>query len=575
MRIGNIKKNLGNFINRKSKTKIQTERLENYSELLLDILEQYANEIDSSILAYNRKSTEETMMIKGVRKSSQETTNRKTHMDNVEGIATEIAKMKGLHVGVTRIIARNHDIGHTFLGHSGEWWLSNVKEDYGIGYYVHNALGPAELIYRQGIYDVILERIQEFNPEIEEKELSRIKRSLWLIFDGINAHNGEKTESEFIPDKEKSEAKFREELEGCFIKKGYDKDIVPATIEGCLIRLCDKISYIPYDMVDGIREGIIEKLDGEYVDVLTSLGISEKEIENCNEKRNYESIIRKLQIIFTKDVIQNSTKEMIKMSPEVSKPMHELRNINNRRIVKYAVLQEDTETYPKAIKKLMEEFSTILLEDDNIEALKSETKRKKLAEKLMPEYEGKPYEGFARYIAGVSDEEYAYTTLIVSEAIEQSTIDEQEKARQIILSGENFIPSQNFPNRDARIQKYIEYYRNIGIDEDYPEESKKEDVDQVLNEQTDEEFKKKLGLEFGAKYLATLNDFEFFDLLKNTGLISKEQEKSLTRKYKDIGPKGLESEIYVQKEFGEIMKSQVEETEKIPSQQENDEGDER
>ena len=30
--------------------------------------------------------------------------------------------------------------GHTFLGHSGEWWISNKKEDLGLGYYCHNAL---------------------------------------------------------------------------------------------------------------------------------------------------------------------------------------------------------------------------------------------------------------------------------------------------------------------------------------------------------------------------------------------------------------------------------------------------
>ena len=103
--------------NRKSLSIVQAKRLDNYSETLLDVLDKYANEINSAILAYNKKSCEETMMIKGLRKSSQETTNRKTHMENVEGIATEIAKKLQLNVGSTMIMARNHDVGHTFLGH--------------------------------------------------------------------------------------------------------------------------------------------------------------------------------------------------------------------------------------------------------------------------------------------------------------------------------------------------------------------------------------------------------------------------------------------------------------------------
>lgn len=101
-----------------------------------------------------------------------------------------------------------------------------------------------------GIYDEILDRIKAFNPQITDKELGRIRKSLWLIFDGINSHNGEKTETEFRPDSEKTETLFLEEIMSCFTTKGFDRTIMPATLEGCLIRLCDKISYIPYDMAD-------------------------------------------------------------------------------------------------------------------------------------------------------------------------------------------------------------------------------------------------------------------------------------------------------------------------------------
>ena len=549
--------------NRKSLSIVQAKRLDNYSETLLDVLEQYANEINSTILAYNKKSCEETMMIKGLRKSSQETTNRKTHMENVEGIATEIAKKLQLNVGSTMIMARNHDVGHTFLGHSGEWWISNVKEDFGIGYSVHNAIGPRELIYTNGIYDEIMDRIKEFNPDIKEKELTRIRRSLWLVFDGINSHNGEKTESEFIPNLSKTEADFTEELEKCFVVKGFDRTIMPATIEGCLIRLCDKISYIPSDMLDGLREGFIDKIDGEYIPVLTSLGITQEEINDCNVRKNYDSIGRKLQIIFTKDVIKNSTKKVIRMSPEISRLMHELRNINNRNIVKYVVLKEDNYTYPLAIRMLMERFSLIVLEGDTLDRLKNASEDTEFAREIISKYEGTPYEGFARYISQTSARDYEFTEKIVKEASRQAIHDEQQKAKEIVLKGEAFQESEEFPLRDRRIKKYIEYYRNAGLMQENESDIDVDAYGEISAEERHYSIREKIALEIGTKYLTTLNDIDFFDLLKNTEVINEQQVKSLTRTYKSIGKSELEKEMYEHSEAKKIREEQVEETEKI------------
>lgn len=125
MQIGSIKSNQENYKNNKSKSTVQARRLENYSDVLKEVLEQYAEEIEAAILPYTKKSCEETMMIKGLRKSSQETTNRKTHMENVEGIAVQIAKKLGLNAGVTRIIARNHDVRTYFF--RTQWRMVDVK----------------------------------------------------------------------------------------------------------------------------------------------------------------------------------------------------------------------------------------------------------------------------------------------------------------------------------------------------------------------------------------------------------------------------------------------------------------
>ena len=555
------------YKNRLSTSSVQIKRLDNYSDELIEVLDEYANEIDSALTPYNRKSAEETMMVSSIRRSSQETTTRKTHVENMEGIAVEIAKKLGLCVGATRVIARHHDIGHTFFGHAGERWLSDIKEDLGIGFYSHNALGPQELIYHRKIYDEILDRIKEFNPDITRKELLRIRKSLWLIFDGINSHNGEKTETEFKPNRGKNNDQFIRELTNCFTIKNYDKTIVPATMEGCLIRLCDKISYIPYDMVDGIREGFIDKIDEDYIPTLTALGITEEEIKRCNERKNYDLIIRKLQISLTKDVIKNSTSSVIRMSEETSKHLHELRNINNRRIIEYNILAEDNEIYPKAIRTLMEQFADYIISSGLLEELEYGEISNESAKSFMSELDKTQYEDFARYMISITHDDYIFTEEMLYHARKQTISREQEIARQIVFGKKDFKEEKGFEKRDERIRKYIEKYKNMGITDKYPEQSILDDVENELAKEELETnghgFDYKIALEIGARYLSKLNDFEIFNLLKNTGMITEEQARSLSRTYKEIGQEGLRAEHDVQKEFKLLMDEQQEETRKI------------
>ena len=315
-------------------TKLRDEQGYLRRKIALQRLAKYTNEIDAVITTYNKKSCDETMMVKGFRKSNPETTNRKTHQEDLEKIVAQIAKGIGLNEDIVKIMGKHHDIGHTFLGHSGEWWISNILEDYGIGNFCHNTLGVRQLIYTNQVYDKIIEKIKVHNPRITEKELSRIKKNLWLIMDGINAHNGETPIKEYIAEINKNEEGFLNEVLNCYIKRGYDKTITPATPEGCLMRLADQISYIPLDMVDGLREGmirdekgnIVSTLDDEYRTILVQLGISNQLIDECNIKGNFEIIAEKLKEILINNVKANSTHRKITMSKDVMKLMNDLRN---------------------------------------------------------------------------------------------------------------------------------------------------------------------------------------------------------------------------------------------------------
>lgn len=559
---------------KESGSRIPLKRLEQYAEEIekaLQELGEYSSEISSVVTDYNRKSCEETMMVKGLRKSCQETTNRKTHQENLANIAARIAKginrkqnqnkEVGINCEIVDIMARNHDIGHTFLGHSGEWWLSNIKEDYGMGYYCHNALGPRELIYTNQIYNEIIDTIKESHPEIGEKTLKRIRKNLWLIMEGINSHNGEKSESEYRVDTSKTEEDFERENLYCHTKKGFDKTVIPATTEAALMRLCDKISYIPYDMVDGLREGFITELNEEYRTVLRALGITDEEIEECRLTNHYEKIARKLQTVFINDVIENSTGSVIRMSDEISKLMHELRNINNRQIVDFVVLKEDNETYPQALRKFMNEFGGMVIEEGMLAELKDGGIPVEKRKELLDKYKGTPYEGFIQYTCNTNPVDFAYTTQMIEEATRQSILDEQEKAREMVRKREPFVVSKDFQLRDRRIQSYIKYYQDKDVQQ-YTEEDKQQDAETMMQNIKDTSKKsdiyfsmdKRIALEMGAKYLATLNDIEFMQLLRETGVVNDVQYASLTRKYKDID---LKKEVYVQENWKSIAKEQA------------------
>lgn len=497
---------LKNYTNEKSLVTVQARRIENHSDELAQILDQYAEEIGPVLEEYNKTSSRKTMMLMQNRVSSVRTQNRRIHQDMVEGIAVECAKKLGLNVGLTRLIARNHDIGHTFSGHCGENWISDVKARYGLGVFTHNSVGPKELIYRHRIYDEIMERIQFYNPTIGAGTLDRLRKGLWLIFDGMNSHNGELSELEFRPNLGKTEKDFEEEMMGCHIEKGFDRKIVPATIEGCLLRNCDKIAYTPFDMVDGLNEGIIDGIYGEYVDVLTKLGISRKEINEANARRQYEKIARKLQITFARSLIEHSSKSLITMDPEVCRLMHEMRNINNREVVNFQLIQEDTDTYPRAIDVLANKFADIIEGEIGLEKIKTISEDTSFARCLFINHKRTPNEGFAVYIAGTTPEMYDFNSEMI-----------QRIARQ---NGE---------------------------------------------ELSEEEYKRRMALEFGLDYIATLSDEEFMKLMVDKKIIMDWDEKSLTRSYRELGRARLMKEQSVHENWKKISAEQAAETAKMGS----------
>lgn len=575
-----IKNTIGNF---KGKLIDKTKGLKRQIELKR--LEKYANEIDMVLTLYNKKSCDETMMVKGLRKSSGETTVRKTHQEDVEKITKEIAKKLGLNEQIVGIMAKHHDIGHTFLGHSGEWWISNIQEDDGLGNVCHNAVGARELVYTEHIYDQIIEKIKVHNPEIGTKELEKIRDSLWLIIDGINTHNGEKPEKEYIANIRKTEKDFESEMLKCYGIKGYDRTIEPATSEACLMRLADQISYIPLDMVDGLREGlvrdgegkIVDTLDEDYIQILTALGIDRKEIELANQEKTYTKIAEKVKEIFINDVIANSSRGKITMSSKTMALMNQLRNLNNQKAVNNVVLAEDQATYPPAIRKLRDKYAQIFMDENLDEIIRKreesrEGKTVKNNEDDLTEEYNENDERFIKYVLKSDARDLQFTEDSIKIALRESIGEELDIARDHVLNRKVYKDKEelglNYTGKNARIKTYISYYMkrlNEGRMIGYNEKSREADMEKIYSRLLEGKASKyykymrtRVADVMAGKYIASLNDSEFMKLLQEEQLVSPEQVQSLTRKYRDI--EDLRDEVYVQSNWKSIVKAQEKST---------------
>ena len=166
-------------------------------------------------------------------------THRVLHVQLVSKIARTISRLLRLNEDLTEAIALGHDIGHTPFGHDGERFLSELCESHGVGRFLHNIQSVR-----------FLENI--------EKKGEGCNLSLQVL-DGIFCHDGE-LHSQFLePIKEKGFPELTEEME--MKAKEPFIDVIPMTMEGCVVRMADTISYIGRDIEDAIRLGLIQRND--------------------------------------------------------------------------------------------------------------------------------------------------------------------------------------------------------------------------------------------------------------------------------------------------------------------------
>ncbi|OWZ83076.1 deoxyguanosinetriphosphate triphosphohydrolase [Natranaerobius trueperi] len=183
---------------------------------------------------------------------------RLTHTLEVAQLSRTVARALNLNEDLTEAIALGHDLGHTPFGHAGEAVLDKLVP----GGFHHNFQSLRVVDY--------LERPGGLNLTQE-------------VRDGIENHTGDKA---------------------------------PFTLEGRIVKICDRIAYINHDIDDAIRGEIISQSDLPY-DSLEILGFT------SNSRIN--------SMIFDLITTSKESKD-IKMSDGIRETVNRLRKFLFRKV---------------------------------------------------------------------------------------------------------------------------------------------------------------------------------------------------------------------------------------------------
>ena len=243
---------------------------------------------------------------------------RLTHTLEVSQNARTLAKALRLNEDLVEAIALGHDLGHTPFGHAGERALNKVN--------------PYGFKHTEQSVRVV---------QVLEKQWRGLNLT-WEVVDGIRNH--------------KSTGK-------------------PATLEGRIVQLSDKIAYINHDIDDAIRGGILreEDLPKKYTDILGN-----------RTKDRLNTMVH--------DVITYSMdKPAVNMSPEVEWALKGLREFMFENVYQNPVAKSEEVKAIHMITNLYEYYMK------HIDALPKEYIQ------MMEEREIRKEQIICDYIAGMTD----------------------------------------------------------------------------------------------------------------------------------------------------------------------------
>lgn len=297
-------------------------RLKEFKE---DIRPNYFRDIDKIIYSHcYSRYIDKTQVFSF--KNNDHITKRIIHVQLVSKIARTIGRALNLNEDLIEAISLGHDVGHVPFGHVGESILNEISLKYLDEPFKHNVQSVRNLM-------VLENNGKGINLCVQ-------------VLDGILCHNGEKLQKIYNY-KHKTTEEFIKEYNKCYTKEKFD--LVPMTLEGCVVRLSDVIGYLGRDIEDAITLGIIDKEDIP-INIRKKLG------------ENNSSIIS----LIINDVIINSiNKPYIKLSDEYYNLMNELLDFNYKNIYAKAYTNDEKNKIKEMFNDIYKSY-LIDLETNNI-----------------------------------------------------------------------------------------------------------------------------------------------------------------------------------------------------------------
>lgn len=163
---------------------------------------------------------------------------RMEHVLHVESVSYTIAKKLGLNEELTKAIAIAHDLGHAPFGHHGEQIISDIAKEH---------LNESFWHEKNGLYFAdFIELLPNHENKYQNLNLT------YAVRDGIISHCGEVDNCAVKPRTELID------LQKDFCTAGKFN---PITLEGCVVKLADKIAYVGRDIEDALNLRFLSQED--------------------------------------------------------------------------------------------------------------------------------------------------------------------------------------------------------------------------------------------------------------------------------------------------------------------------
>jgi len=243
-----------------------------------------------------------------------------------------------------------HDLGHAPFGHHGEQILSELCSDLSIRPCFHHEVNSLRVVDRLAQFD---------------RERGVGLALTWEVRDGIVSHKGEDLKQRILQpaSKKKKLSKI----------KRRDQAGNPATLEGCIVRMVDKVAYAGRDLEDAIQAGLIKQKDIPKP-VSRQLGTNNGKIVGT----------------LVSDIIRHSPidQNRVEMSAAGAESLHRLIAFNYKRVYKRPEVQRYQAQAKQALTALFEIFLSTVKESKRF----TETK----VTKRLPDAE--VYERFKSFV---------------------------------------------------------------------------------------------------------------------------------------------------------------------------------